>query len=92
LTIESWWKEEAYMRLFLLAGICVAVIGLSPSAHARLNMPHTPQYGEAPIGHRQPTPETVQGAPKGVPNDTLSKLDKENQELDRKLRSICRGC
>ena len=80
------------MRLFVLAGMCVAAITLSSSAYARPNVPHTLGYGEAPIGHRQPTPETVQRAPKGVPEDTLSKLQKENQELDRKLGDICRGC
>ena len=48
---------------------------------------------EAPVGHRQPRPSDL---PQGLndqyrpdPNDPLSK---ENAALDRKIKSICRGC
>ena len=42
----------------------------------------------APVGHRQPK---VADLPKNIdnPNDALSK---ENAMLDRKIKSICRGC
>jgi hypothetical protein len=45
---------------------------------------------EAPIGHRQPRPEQMpsEKTPKN-PNDFL---EKENADLDRKMKSICRGC
>lgn len=45
---------------------------------------------EAPVGHRQPRASDVPSE-KNIsdPNDPLSK---ENQALDKKIKSICRGC
>jgi hypothetical protein len=41
---------------------------------------------EAPIGHRQPRAGDV-------PNEKgVTKLDAEDAALDRKIKSICRGC
>jgi hypothetical protein len=45
---------------------------------------------EAPIGHRQPRAGDVPSEKNlSDPNDPLSK---ENALLDRKIKSICRGC
>ncbi|MEA2881925.1 MAG: hypothetical protein QOH32_1181 [Bradyrhizobium sp.] len=45
---------------------------------------------EAPIGHRQPRVGDVPSEKNlSDPNDPLSK---ENALLDKKIRSICRGC
>jgi hypothetical protein len=45
---------------------------------------------EAPIGHRQPRADQVPPEKDlGNPNDPLNK---ENAALDRKIKSICRGC
>jgi hypothetical protein len=45
---------------------------------------------EAPVGHRQPRVGDVPNE-KNIadPNDALSK---ENAALDKKIKSICRGC
>ena len=40
----------------------------------------------APIGHKQPRPSDLPSQSGG------SRLDDENAALDRKLKSICRGC
>ena len=46
--------------------------------------------GDAPIGHRQPRVTDVPSEKNlSDPNDPLSK---ENAALDRKIKSICRGC
>ena len=46
--------------------------------------------GGAPIGHRQPRLSDVPSEKNlSDPNDPLSK---ENAALDRKIKSICRGC
>ena len=46
--------------------------------------------GGAPIGHRQPRVSDVPSEKNlSDPNDPLSK---ENAALDRKIKSICRGC
>ncbi|MET3845947.1 hypothetical protein [Bradyrhizobium sp. OAE829] len=45
---------------------------------------------QAPIGHRQPRASDVpESKNMNDPNDPLSK---ENALLDRKIKSICRGC
>ena len=45
---------------------------------------------EAPVGHRQPRAGDVPNEKNlSDPNDPLSK---ENAALDRKIKSICRGC
>jgi hypothetical protein len=46
--------------------------------------------GGAPVGHRQPRLTDVPSEKNlSDPNDPLSK---ENAALDRKIKSICRGC
>jgi Tfp pilus assembly protein PilN len=47
------------------------------------------QVMDAPIGHRQPTAADVPNEKLQDPNDFLTK---ENEALDRKVKSICRGC
>jgi hypothetical protein len=45
---------------------------------------------EAPIGHRQPRADTVPSEKNlSNPNDPLNR---ENAALERKIKSICRGC
>ena len=45
---------------------------------------------QAPVGHRQPRASDVPNEKNlSDPNDPLSK---ENAALDRKIKSICRGC
>jgi hypothetical protein len=44
---------------------------------------------QAPIGHRQPRADQVPSEKKTNLNDAL---DKENANLDRKIKGICRGC
>ena len=45
---------------------------------------------DAPVGHRQPRASDVPSEKNlSDPNDPLSK---ENAALDRKIKSICRGC
>ncbi|MHC2437786.1 hypothetical protein [Bradyrhizobium sp. USDA 4451] len=45
---------------------------------------------EAPIGHRQPRRGDV-GAEKNI-SDPNSQANKEDAALDKKIKSICRGC
>jgi len=45
---------------------------------------------EAPVGHRQPRPSDVPDEKNlGNPND---QANKEDAALDKKIKSICRGC
>jgi hypothetical protein len=76
--------------LVLIAGpAAMAQNGTNKGSPGAANQPQP--LREAPIGHRQPRadqvpPEKDLGAD---PNDPLSK---ENAALDRKIKSICRGC
>jgi hypothetical protein len=45
---------------------------------------------EAPIGHRQPRADQV--PPEKNLSDPNNPVNKEDAALDRKIKSICRGC
>ncbi|MDE5454487.1 hypothetical protein GWE18_16900 [Bradyrhizobium sp. CSA112] len=45
---------------------------------------------QAPVGHRQPRASDVPS--EKTMNDPNDPLSKENAALDRKIKSICRGC
>jgi hypothetical protein len=50
---------------------------------------------EAPVGHRQPRASDVPSGTSDLPNEKNSTIDllaKENALLDKKIKSICRGC
>jgi hypothetical protein len=47
---------------------------------------------QAPVGHRQPRPSDLPGDGKNQYSDPNDPLSKENAALDRKIKSICRGC
>jgi hypothetical protein len=75
--------------LVLIAGpVAIAQTGGgtgSPGANS--NKPRLP---EAPVGHRQPRADQVPSENNlGNPNNPANK---EDAALDRKIKSICRGC
>jgi hypothetical protein len=72
----------------LLGGAAVAQTGgTKGSTSGGATSGSTPQ---APVGHRQPRAGDVPNEKNlSDPNDPLSK---ENQALDKKIKSICRGC
>ncbi|SFH84512.1 hypothetical protein [Bradyrhizobium sp. cf659] len=74
--------------LVLLGGAAVAQTGskgsTTTSGQSAGSLP------PAPVGHRQPRASDVPNEKNlSDPNDPLSK---ENQALDKKIKSICRGC
>jgi hypothetical protein len=80
-------KLIATMVLTLLSGGTSAIAqnqGAGSSGAASSTIP------QAPIGHRQPRADQVPPEKNLInPNDPLAK---ENAILDRKMKSICRGC
>jgi hypothetical protein len=83
------------MRKLILSIALVVLIG-GPDAFAQgsSSVSKNPSGGvmQAPVGHRQPRPSDLppnSGKEQLDPNDPLSK---ENALLDRKIKSICRGC
>jgi hypothetical protein len=79
-------KLIATIAVTLLSGATSAMAqnqGAGSSGAAGSTIP------QAPIGHRQPRADQVPSEKKTNPIDAL---DKENAILDRKIKSICRGC
>ena len=82
------------MQKTVLSVALMVLLGM-PAAFAQggtSTMPKSSAGGvpEAPIGHRQPRRGDVPSEKNlSDPNDPLSK---ENAALDRKIKSICRGC
>jgi hypothetical protein len=78
-------KLIATMALtFLISGTAAMAQTKGPPGAGGSTIP------EAPVGHRQPRPDQMpsEKTPKN-PNDFL---EKENANLERKIKSICRGC
>lgn len=83
------------MRKTLLSVALVVLIG-APGTLAQSGggtstaVKNSPGVPPAPVGHRQPRAADVPDEKNlNNPNDLLSK---ENAALDKKLKSICRGC
>ena len=79
------------MRKIILS-VALLVLTGSPEVFAQgSSVPkNSDKVIQAPIGHRQPRASDVP-EPKNM-NDPNDPLSKENALLDRKIKSICRGC
>jgi hypothetical protein len=80
------------MMRWMMAGAMVLALGLSQAvAQSGSSTTVAPSSGrtlpQAPVGHRQPTQADIGKADTGI-----SKEDEADRALDRKIRSICRGC
>jgi len=73
-------------KLVMTATILMLTIGSAAMAQPTKRDAPLP----APVGHRQPRADQV---PEGKNNPSATEADKrEDAELDRKIKSICRGC
>jgi hypothetical protein len=78
------------LALVLLIGGPAAIAQTGGGAGSQGATSQTQPLREAPIGHRQPRAADVPSEKNlSNPNDSLNK---EDQALDRKIKSICRGC
>jgi hypothetical protein len=73
------------MIVAIAAGMIVLAGDVSNAAVAA----NTDRVPPAPGGHRQPTARDV---PAGQDNSVEQAMKKMDQDLDRKVKSICRGC
>ncbi len=73
--------------VILLGGAAMAQSGTKGSTSSGANSGSVP---EAPIGHRQPRAGDVPNE-KNL-NDPNNPVNKEDALLDKKIKSICRGC
>jgi Ni/Co efflux regulator RcnB len=63
----------------------------NPDANPSTNSGQQQQLLHAPVGHRQPRADQVPSEKDAVedPNDSINR---ENAQLDRMTKGICRGC
>jgi hypothetical protein len=82
------------LRTNLIATLALTLFSGAPSAMAQNQGAGSSGAAgstipQAPVGHRQPRADQVPSEKKTNLNDAL---DKENANLDRKIKGICRGC
>ena len=83
-------KLMATMALTLLIGGPAAIAQTGGGTGSRGPANQFQPIREAPIGHRQPRADEVPSEKNlGDPNNPMNK---EDAALDRKIKSICRGC
>ena len=90
-------KEKKRNPATLIAAMVLTALIWSPAAIAQTGRAGSQgatsqsQPGrEAPVGHRQPRADQVPSE-KNL-SDPNNPVNKEDQALDRKIKSICRGC
>jgi hypothetical protein len=79
------------MRKFLMTATLL-MLTVGPAAVAQTGSSSSGKQGPlpAPVGHRQPRADQV---PSGKDNSAATEAEKrQDAELDRKIKSICRGC
>jgi hypothetical protein len=76
------------MVFLTLGSVAVAQTGGTGSSTSSPNLSATTR--EAPIGHRQPRADQVPSE-KNL-SDPNNPANREDAALDRKIKSICRGC
>ncbi|SHH25206.1 hypothetical protein SAMN05443248_4216 [Bradyrhizobium erythrophlei] len=82
------------IALLALVDTSVAIaqtVGSRNPAPAPLMSPNQQSIPEAPIGHRQPHVDQVPSE-KNLMDDPNDPINRENAELDRMTKGICRGC
>jgi hypothetical protein len=67
------------------------MLTIGPAAVAQTGTSSSGKQGPwpAPVGHRQPRADQV---PQGKDNSAAAAEKREDAELDRRIKSICRGC
>jgi hypothetical protein len=78
------------VALLTIIGAPAAIAQTGTGGGSSTTAKNPPMVREAPIGHRQPRADQV--PPEKNLNDPNDPLSKENAALDRKIKSICRGC
>jgi hypothetical protein len=78
----------ATMAIVLLIGVPAAIAQTGGGTSARSSQSQSTR--DAPIGHRQPRADQLPSE-KNL-SDPNNPMNKEGAALDRRIKSICRGC
>jgi hypothetical protein len=87
-------NQEATMRLifigiFIFSASIAVVDTVEAQGNAKTERGHVMQ---APVGHRQPSQQAVEGEDQFADSDLGRVINEQNRVLDRALKGICRGC
>jgi hypothetical protein len=90
--LPCWWRIQMRRLITTIMFLMLGSVAMAQTAGTGTSSP--PSSGaplrEAPVGHRQPRADQVPSEQNlGNPNDPINK---EDAALDRKIKSICRGC
>jgi hypothetical protein len=83
-------KSITTMALLVLIGSPAAIAQTGSNTGSSGTANQSQMTREAPVGHRQPRADQV--PPEKNLSDPNNPANKEDAALDRKIRSICRGC
>ena len=87
--VRRTWKKQ--MRKLLVTATCLMLtIGSAAVAQTGNSSAKRAEPLPAPVGHRQPRADQVPPENNNSPAAEAEK--KQDAELDRKIKSICRGC
>src|SRR5450631_3648984 len=92
-TAEASWRIQMRRLVILVALLIVSSAATAQNAgtgSSRSSVNPSRPIPEAPIGHRQPARDQVPSV-KNL-SDPNNPVNREDAALDRKLKSICRGC
>jgi hypothetical protein len=80
------------MQKIILSLALMVLTGAGAFAQGSSSVPKTSERSviPAPVGHRQPRPDDVPSE-KNL-SDPNNPANKEDAALDKKIKSICRGC
>ena len=86
--VRRTWKKQ--MRKLLVTATCL-MLTIGPAAIAQTGNSSSKRAEPlpAPVGHRQPRADQVPDNNNSAASEAEKKQD---AELDRKIKSICRGC
>jgi len=76
--------------LFLGAVLGSAAMAQTGTGSQKNSLSSSRPIPEAPVGHRQPRADQV--PPEKNLNDPNDPVNREDAALDKKIKSICRGC
>lgn len=78
------------LLLAALGSTAIAQSGQNATGTGGTSMQGSDSRMQAPIGHRQPRPSDFTNEQRA--NNSIDQISPEDAALNRKLRSICRGC
>jgi len=77
-------------KTVILAALLAVVAAPAFAQSGKSGSKHSGSVPQAPVGHRQPRAADVPDE-KNL-NNASDPMSKENKDLDKKIKSICRGC